>query len=85
MKNFETVKVIWFDELKGIGEGKTLNGKKIFLNVANMESDSKFLNLKSGEECFCEVRKESDQYFASKIKTVKDLESVVERGTFLSI
>lgn len=85
MKNLEKVIVSWFDELKGIGEGKTTNGRVIFLNSATIEQDGRFLNLKPNEEVKCEIQKNESGYFAVKISRAIVEKIKVEKSTFLEV
>lgn len=85
MNKLEKVIVSWFDELKGIGEGKTTNGRVIFLNSKAIEQDGRFLNLKPNEEIRCEIHKNESGYFAVKISRTLGEKLKVEKSTFLEL
>ncbi len=85
MKKNQEVTVEWFDELKGIGEGLTNAGKKVFLNSNNIQADNRFLTLKSGEKVSCDLIDNPDGFFASKINRIKSESQLIERSTFLEI
>lgn len=63
-------KVMWFDTLKGIGEGKTESRKLVFLNSNFVKSviPNSFLGLKKDEIVACDLKlNEHGTYFASLI------------------
>lgn len=51
----ENVKVIWFDDVNGIGSGKTSSGQEVFLKWESIEKDGRFLTLKENETVSCEI------------------------------
>lgn len=63
-----TIKIQWFDELKGIGEGKSSDGKTVFLNSKFIVSNNSFLTLKKHELVNCEIQKNKNDFYATKIK-----------------
>lgn len=64
----KSVKVEWFDALKGIGEGITSDGDTVFLNSNYIKSRKPQL-LKKGEIVLCELKKNKDgSLYASEIK-----------------
>ncbi len=83
MKNIEIVTVIWFDELKGIGEGKSLKGNVVFLNSNAISSSCRFITLKVGDQIECEIQKKDNSFYASKISRVHEDKITIERSTFL--
>lgn len=52
-----TIKLLWFDKLKGIGEGQLHDGSKVFLNSYYLQNNSlKLLTLPVGGEIECFVK-----------------------------
>jgi cold shock CspA family protein len=83
MASQQAITVEWFDELKGIGEGKSSSGQVIFLNSDNIEASNRFLTLKPGEKIVCETQTKDGHLFASKIVRTLEERTQVEKSTFI--
>lgn len=78
------IRVEWYDILKGIGEGKTHDGKVVFLNSLNVESKGHFAALKKGETVSCELKKnDQNGFYAKKIVKLSDERKKFNKTTFL--
>lgn len=78
------VTVDWYDVLKGIGEGKTAEGKLVFLNSNYVEANGHFAGLKKGEVVSCELKKNDlKSLYASKIVKLADERKDFNRTSFL--
>lgn len=76
--NLISTTVQWFDNLSGVGEGKTSNGQIVFLNSTYIEASSRFLSLGKGEKILCETQSQGVILFASKI--VQENEELEKAG-----
>lgn len=65
--NLENVKIAWFDDINGIGAGKTSSGQEIFLKWENIVKDGRFLTLKENETVSCEISLIDGNAVATKI------------------
>lgn len=64
MKN---VKVTWFHNLKGFGEGVTDSGDKVFLKLSAVESIDNFVTIRAGQQLQCKLEKQGSSYLATSI------------------
>ncbi len=78
------VKVVWFDALKGIGEGKTQTGDIVFLNSIYAVSNGHFTALKTGDIVCCEVKLNNQNGFcALKILKTEEARKDFNKTTFI--
>lgn len=68
--------MIWFDDIKGIGEAEMSAEKRIFLSWQNMAPTPKFLNLSKNDFITCNIEtNEKHGYIARDIRLVPASES----------
>lgn len=78
------ITVVWYDALKGIGEGKSLAGDTVFLNSTYTVSDGHFTALKAGDNILCEIKpNEKKGLYASKILKIVEERKDFNKTTFL--
>lgn len=79
------IKVDWFDELNGIGEGTSSSGELVFLKSSTIVPNGHFATLKPGEAITCEVaiNEKHNNLFSTKIIRHIEPPKDVERSTFL--
>ena len=66
--SLETVKVAWFDNISGLGEGVTSKGEEVFLKWQNIDREEKFLALQKDELIDCQILKVGNKLVAEKIR-----------------
>ena len=79
--SLETIKVAWFDNISGLGEGVTSKGEEVFLKWQNIDHEDKFLALKKDELIDRQILKVGNKLVAEKIRrkansTVRPSDSV---------
>lgn len=62
------VRVSWFDQIKGIGEGLTNSGEVVFINSKNMVDQGVFKGLEKEEEIECVLSSNGNELVALEIK-----------------
>ncbi len=67
-KTTETIKVVWFDNISGLGEGITGRGEEVFLKWQNIDHEDKFLALQKDELIDCQVLKVGNKLVAENIR-----------------
>jgi cold shock CspA family protein len=84
MNEFETVKVTNFDDIYGIGTGKTVYGKEVFLKSDNIvKEDGRLLTLKVGETVTCQITEINGDPVAVNITRVAVKEKIINKTTFI--
>ena len=66
--SLETIKVAWFDNISGLGEGVTSKGEEVFLKWQNIDHEDKFLALQKDELTDCYILKVGNKLVAEKIR-----------------
>lgn len=66
--SLETIKVAWFDNISGLGEGITSKGEEVFLKWQNIDHEDKFLALQKDELIDCQILKVGNKLVAEKIR-----------------
>ena len=77
----ESVKVAWFDDVNGIGAGKTTSGQEVLLKWEHIVKDGRFLTLKENETVSCEVTLIDGNPVATKIVRPIEKEKVAIKTT----
>ncbi len=67
----ENLVVDWFDSMKGIGEGVSSDGRRVFLSHTKMNESGSFLNLETGDSVTCTISTGSEgNLVASQIQKI---------------